>query len=221
MTKVKICGLRTEDQLDAALEAGADLVGLVLYPRSPRNIDLATAASLSRRAHERGRASVVVLLVDPSDALVDTVVATVKPDMLQLHGLETPERVGEIRGRAGVPIMKALRIAEAADVETAPRYLAPGRIADLILFDAKPSSAPGSLPGGNGLAFDWQLLAPLRGRMAFALAGGLTPENAQAAAELTGASLLDVSSGVERSPGEKDPALIRRFLQEAKAAKQA
>ncbi|MFA5950309.1 MAG: phosphoribosylanthranilate isomerase [Hyphomicrobium sp.] len=220
MTKVKICGVRTEAQLDAALNAGADLVGLVLFPKSPRNINLATAAALCRRAHERSRAQVVVLLVDPTNSLVDDVVRSVQPDMLQLHGLESPERVSEIRSRAGLPILKAIRVAEAADVANAPLYLAPDELADMILFDAKPPTDPDALPGGNGLSFDWRILDGVKGKFPFALAGGLTPENAREAASLTGAFILDVSSGVESSPGEKDPELIRRFLREAKAAKQ-
>ncbi|WP_295557514.1 phosphoribosylanthranilate isomerase [uncultured Hyphomicrobium sp.] len=224
-TRVKICGLRTEAALDAALDAGADLVGFVLYPRSPRNVSLAEAATLAQHARTRGGATTVTLLVDPDDALVDRVASEVAPDFIQLHGHETPERVAEIRSRSGLPILKAVPVATAEEVRDALRYLAPGR-ASLLLFDAKPPADPGALPGGNGLAFDWRILdavRPAAGRdpAPFALAGGLTPENVAQAIALTGASIVDVSSGVESRPGEKDPERIRRFLNAAKAAKEA
>jgi phosphoribosylanthranilate isomerase len=215
-TKVKICGIRSEAALDAALEAGADYVGLVFFAGSPRHIDVATAQALARRAHERSRAKVVALLVDPDDRLIDRIISEVKPDLIQLHGAETPERVEHVRARAGVPVMKAIAVAGKEDAAGAYAYLAPNGRSDIILFDAKPAS--GALPGGNGLLFDWHLLDAVRGRFPFALAGGLTPENVAAAIRLTGASIVDVSSGVE-SRGEKDPELIRRFLREAKAAK--
>jgi phosphoribosylanthranilate isomerase len=219
-TKVKICGIKTEAALDAALEAGADYVGLVFCEKSPRNLDVATAKALSRRAHERSGAQVVALLVDPDDALVDRVAAEVRPDLIQLHGSETPERAADIRRRAGVPVMKALAVGTEDDVARADAYLGPGGRADLILFDAKPPEDPAALPGGNGLAFDWRILKGVKDRHSFALAGGLTPENVADAIRLTGASVVDVSSGVERASGEKDPELIRRFLRAAKAAKQ-
>jgi phosphoribosylanthranilate isomerase len=220
-TRVKICGLSTEATLDAALDAGADLVGFVLFAKSPRNVTLETAATLARRAQARGGVEAVTLLVDPDDDLLDRVVATVKPDMLQLHGHETPERVAAIRQRSGLPILKALPVAEARDVAAAFTYLAPGGGADLLLFDAKPPADPSALPGGNGLAFDWHILEGAKARAPFALAGGLTPENVASAIALTGAAIVDVSSGVESGPGLKDPDLIRRFLRAAKAAKQA
>ena len=219
-TRVKICGLRTAAALEAALEAGADLVGFVLYPKSPRNVSLAEAAALVRQARAHGHARTVTLLVNPDDALVDRVVAEIGPDLIQLHGHETPERAFEIRSRSGLPILKAVPVATAGEVETAFGYLAPRGGADLLMFDAKPPPDPAALPGGNGLAFDWHILEAARGRD-FALAGGLTPENVAAAIRLTGASLVDVSSGVESRPGEKNPELIRRFLQAAKAAKQS
>ncbi len=216
--RVKICGLRTAAALEAALEAGADLVGFVLYPKSPRNVSLAEAATLVRQG--RGRAQTVTLLVDPDDALVDRVAAEIGPDLIQLHGHETPERVLEIGSRSGIPILKAVPVATAGEVEAAFPYLAPRGGANLLMFDAKPPPDPAALPGGNGLAFDWHILEAARGRD-FALAGGLTPETVAAAIRLTGASLVDVSSGVESRPGEKNPELIRRFLQAAKAAKQS
>lgn len=219
--RVKICGLRTEAALDAALEAGADLVGLVLFAKSPRNVSVEEAARLARRAHGRGKAEVVTLLVDPDDALVDRVAAEIKPDRIQLHGLETPERTEAIRRHSGLPVMKAVRVGERQDVTDAFAYLAPGGGADLLLFDANPPADPDALPGGNGLLFDWRMLEDARGRAPFALAGGLTPENVGAAIALTGAAIVDVSSGVESRPGEKDAGLIRRFIQAAKAAKQS
>jgi len=219
-TRVKICGLRDETALDAALEAGADLVGFVLFPKSPRNVSLAEAAALVAHARAKGRAETVTLLVDPDDDLVAQVAETVRPDILQLHGSEPPERAEAIRQRTGLRVMKAVPVSEPAEVEAALDYLAPGGGADLILFDAKPPVRADALPGGNGLAFDWHILAPAHGRE-FALAGGLTPENVAAAIALTGAAIVDVSSGVESRPGEKDPALIRHFLQAAKAAKQS
>jgi phosphoribosylanthranilate isomerase len=213
-TEVKICGLRSEPALDAALAGGADYVGFVFYPRSPRNIEPAVARALADRA--RGRAKIVALLVDPDDALLDDVIATVAPDIVQLHGAETPGRVGEIARRFGKPVMKAVAIATADDVTAALEYAGH---ADRILFDAKP--LPGeTLPGGNGIAFDWQALAGLEGRVDFMLAGGLTPGNVGEAIRLTGAGAVDVSSGVESRPGEKDPDLIRRFIQAAKTVKQ-
>ncbi len=216
MTLVKICGLRTIETLDAAIAHGAAYIGLVLFPKSPRHLEMPDAARLA--AHARGRALSVVLLVDPDDALIDRVAADVRPDILQLHGKETPERMAEIRARAGLPLMKALGVATREDVDRAQDYLQPG-IADLILFDAKPHPrAEDALPGGNGLTFDWRILDGVRGQIPFALAGGLTPENVATAIRLTGADIVDVSSGVERVPGEKSPELIARFLAAAKTA---
>ena len=219
--KVKICGLRTRAALDAALEAGTDYVGFVFFPKSPRNLPLAEAADLSRRAREKGKVQVVALVVEPSDRFVDEIMRDVAPDVLQLHGKESPARAGEIARRTKAKVWKAVSVASSADAEAAQLFMAPGDGADVILFDAKPPADPESLPGGNGLAFDWRILEGIKGRHAFALAGGLTPENVAAAIRLTGAALVDVSSGVETAPGVKDPELIRRFLQAAKAAKQS
>jgi phosphoribosylanthranilate isomerase len=212
---VKICGLKTEAALDAALAAGADYVGLVFHAASPRYLDLATARRLADMA--RGKAKVVALLVDPDDRRLAEVVAATDPDVIQLHGSETPERVAEIAMRFKRPVLKAVKVATAADAEAALAYSA----ADLILFDAKaPESRPGVLPGGNGVAFDWQVLEGVRGKLAYMLAGGLTPLNVGEAIRLTGAKAVDVSSGVESRPGEKDAELIRRFLHAAKTANQ-
>ena len=215
-TEVKICGLRSEAALDAALTAGADYVGFVFYDRSPRNISPTAARVLADRA--RGKAKVVVLLVDPDDALLAEVIHRVAPDIVQLHGVETPARVAEIAQRFGLPVMKAVAVAGAADVQAALAYA--GK-ADRILFDAKaPADDAAALPGGNGVAFDWLALAGLEGRIDYMLAGGLNADNVAEAIRTTGAFAVDVSSGVESRPGEKDPDLIRRFIHAAKTAKQ-
>jgi len=214
MTKVKICGLKTEAALDAALAGGADYVGLVFFPPSPRNVAPGTAKALAARA--RGRAKVVALMVDPEDALIEAVIASADPDILQLHGDETPERVREIHRRWGKPVMKAIKVETAEDAKGALPYR---DAADLILFDAR-APEESTRPGGNGEPFDWRALLGVTDRMSFMLSGGLTPDNVAEAIRVTGAAIVDVSSGVESRPGEKDPDLIRRFLQAAKAAKQ-
>ena len=215
-TEVKICGLRTQGALDAALDAGADYVGFVFYARSPRNILPDEARALAGKA--RGQAKVVALFVDPDDELLAKVIEAVAPDIVQLHGSETPARVAEIAQRFGRPVMKAVTVAGAADVQTALAY--EGK-ADRILFDARaPMDDADALPGGNGVAFDWQALSSLEGRIDYMLAGGLTPANVAEAIRSTGARAVDVSSGVESQPGQKDPELIRRFIQAAKTAKQ-
>jgi phosphoribosylanthranilate isomerase len=210
-TKVKICGLTTDAALEAALAAGADYVGLVFFPPSPRNVTMETARPLAAKA--RGRAKVVALMVDPDDALVDRVVAAVDPDLLQLHGEETPERVAEVRRRSAKPVMKAIKVETAEDAQAALAYRG---VADLILFDAcAPWDA--TRPGGNGAAFDWSALAGVKDEVAYMLSGGLTPDSVAEAIRVTGAAIVDVSSGVEVRPGEKDPDLIRRFVRAAKA----
>ena len=221
MTLVKICGIRTEAALDAAIEAGADYVGLVHFPKSPRHLGIPAAAALAEHARIAGKARVVVLLVDPEDELVDRVAIEIKPDILQLHGAETLDRVAEIRARSRLEIMKAAKVATHADVEAAIPYLEPGVRADILMFDAAPPPTPDALPGGNGLAFDWRILEAVSARIPFALAGGLTPTNVAEAIQLTGAAIVDVSSGVEARPGEKDLELIRRFLQAAKGARKS
>jgi phosphoribosylanthranilate isomerase len=211
-TKVKICGLGTEAALAAALEGGADYVGLVFFPPSPRNLSPVAAGPLAALA--RGRARIVALMVDPDDALIEAVMAAVDPDLLQLHGEESPERVAEVRRRWARPAMKAVKVETAQDAEAALRYQG---VADLVLFDAR--APKGSLlPGGNGAPFYWRALAGVKDRIAYMLSGGLTPDNVAEAIRVTGATTVDVSSGVEMRPGEKDPELIRRFLRAAKAA---
>ena len=206
--KVKICGVRTPAIVETASEAGADFIGLVLFAKSPRHVELEEARVLAAVA--RGKIGTVAVLVDPDDALVDGVVERVRPDFLQLHGSETPERVTAIRTRAGLPVMKAIAVAEACDVADAGKYAAS---ADFILFDAK-ASPDALLPGGNGVPFNWDALKGIK--PPFALSGGLTPDTVGEAIRLTGASLVDVSSGVERAPGEKDAELVRRFIRAAK-----
>ena len=212
MTLVKICGISTPETLDAALDAGADLVGLVRFPKSPRHLDFETGSLLSRRA--KGRALRVALFVDPDDAELEAAVAALDPDLIQLHGRETPERVREIRARFGRPVMKAVGVAEAADLPQIERYRAD---VERVVLDAKPPPAA-AVPGGNGLAFDWTLIAGLDPRLPFMLSGGLTPANVASAIALTGARAVDVSSGVESRPGQKDPAKIEAFVRAARAA---
>lgn len=218
-TAVKICGLKSTDAIDAAVDAGADFVGFVIYSRSPRHVSVEEAARLVAFTRSKGQATTVVLLVDPDDALIDRVVTEVRPDRIQLHGHETAERVREVRERSGLKLLKAVPVATAADVAAASGFLAADG-AVTLLFDAKPPENAAALPGGNGLAFDWHILEA-GGRFPFALAGGLTPENVAEAIRLTGAAIVDVSSGVESRPGEKDPELIRRFLHAAKTANEA
>jgi phosphoribosylanthranilate isomerase len=213
-TKVKICGLKTEAAMEAALAGGADYVGLVFFPPSPRNVSFATARALAAKA--RGRAKIVALMVDPDDSLIETVVASANPDMLQLHGDETPERVGEIHRLWGKPVMKAILVEAAEDARHALAYRG---TADLILFDARaPRSS--TRPGGNGAPFDWCALLGVKDQVPYMLSGGLTPDNVADAIRSTGAAIVDVSSGVEVRSGEKDSALIDRFLRAAKGAKQ-
>lgn len=206
MTEIKICGLSTPDTLDAALGAGADWVGFVRFPRSPRHVELDTARALSRQA--KGRAGRVVLLVDPDDATLHHAVEAMEPDLIQLHGRESPERVAEIRALTGLPVMKALGIASAADLASIAAYAG---IADRLLLDAK--APPGaSLPGGNGVSFDWDLLAGADLPAGTMLSGGLEPANVAEALARTGLTAVDVSSGVENAPGSKDPARIAAFV---------
>jgi len=212
--EVKICGLSTPESVDAAIAAGADLIGLVFYPPSPRNVSLATAVALAQRA--RGKVKIVALTVDAGDDLLAAIMAAAAPDLIQAHGSESPERVAAIAALTRRPVIKAIRVKDEADVGRASAFSA---AAALILYDAKaPETLGRGLPGGNGLAFDWSLLggAPAS---AFILAGGLTPANVADAIRITGAPIVDVSSGVESAPGVKDPALIRKFVEAAKSAR--
>ncbi len=208
--EVKICGVRTPDSLDAVVAAGADFAGLVYFAKSPRHLTLGQARGLAEAA--RGRVRTVAVVVDPDDALIEAITADVRVDALQLHGRESPERVAAIKARTGLSLFKAVAVSEPADLAAAAHYAG---VADRILFDAKaPKNA--DLPGGNGIPFDWQLLKAAL--PPFALSGGLTPGNVAEAIRLTGASLVDVSSGVETAPGEKDAALIAQFVRAARSA---
>ena len=215
--EAKICGIKTEAALNAALDGGARYIGLVLVAKSPRHVDVATAAKLA--LHARGRAHVVALLVDPDDALVRYVVREVAPDLLQLHGGESIERMKAIRRLAGKPVIKAVGVSQIGDVTAAMAYFEPGHAADIILFDAKPPK-DATRTGGHGKVFDWSILQGVPKGVSWMLSGGLTPDNVVEAIRRTAAPLVDVSSGVESAPGVKDAELIRRFLQAVKTAKQ-
>lgn len=207
MTHVKICGLTTAETLDAALDAGAAFVGAVFFARSPRNIAPDAAAALFAPA--RGRAKVVAVTVNADDALLAEIAATLKPDLIQLHGEETPERAEQVRALTGAGIIKALPIRTHEDFAPTVQW---EPFADHLMFDAKPVEGS-ALPGGVGARFDWSLLAGRAFRAPWFLAGGLTPANAAEATRISGAPLLDVSSGVESAPGVKEPALIRAFIE--------
>lgn len=206
MAQVKICGLTRPEHVAAAVEAGAAFVGFVFFPKSPRNLTPEAAAALAQDVPP-GVAR-VGLFVNPDDALLDAVLAVVPLDILQLHGSESPDRVAEIKARTGLPVMKAVGVAGPADLEALWDY---GLVADMLLVDAKAPKAA-ALPGGNGLAFDWRLLVGRKFLTPWMLAGGLTPDNVAEALRLTGARIVDVSSGVETAPGEKDADLIRAFV---------
>jgi phosphoribosylanthranilate isomerase len=208
--EVKVCGLTDARALAAAVEGGARWLGFIFYPPSPRALSPVQAADLAAQAP--AACSRVGVLVDPDDALLDEVLGQVPLDCLQLHGAETPARVAAIRARTGRLVIKALKIAVAADLAPIPGYAA---VADMLLFDAKPPPDPGLLPGGNGLSFDWRLLQGLEVGRPWLLSGGLSPDNLAAAVRLCAARAVDVSSGVERRPGDKDPAKIARFLEVA------
>ena len=208
---VKICGLATVDDVCACADAGANYMGLVFFEKSPRNITITEARELALAA--RLGLAKVALVVNPSDAELDAITATVPLDMLQLHGRETPERVAEVKARYGLPVMKAVGIADGDDLPKLESYFG---VADQILVDAKPPKG-GVLPGGNGLSFDWRLIAGRRWPCPWMLAGGLTPENVAEAVKMTGAKQVDVSSGVEDAPGQKNAELIQKFVQSSRA----
>ena len=208
---VKICGLANVDDVRACADAGANYLGLVFFEKSPRNITIPAARELALAA-PLGLAK-VALVVNPSDAELDAITGTVPLDMLQLHGRETPERVAEVKARYGLPVMKAVGIADGDDLPKLESYFG---VADQILVDAKPPKG-GELPGGNGLSFDWRLIAGRRCPCPWMLAGGLTPENVAEAVKMTGAKQVDVSSGVEDAPGQKNAKLIQKFVQGSRA----
>jgi phosphoribosylanthranilate isomerase len=209
---IKICGLKTEQALDAALDGGASHVGFIFFEKSPRYIAPAEAGRLRKAA--LGRAKAVAVTVDADDATVDAIVGAMSPDMLQLHGHETPERVTELKARYGLPVMKAFSIREAADLAALEPYLG---IADRLLFDAKPPKGA-ELPGGNGVPFDWRVLAALDQGIDYMLSGGLNAGNIGEALRLVSPAGIDISSGVESAPGVKDVALIEAFFRAVRAA---
>jgi phosphoribosylanthranilate isomerase len=211
---LKICGLSTPETLDVALQAGADMVGFVFFPASPRHIGLETARELGRQA--KGRAEKVALTVDADDATLANIVETLRPDMLQLHGRETTARLRDIRQSFGLPVMKAIAVETAADLVPLSGYAA---VADRILFDARaPKDA--TRPGGLGAVFDWHVLENLDRKLPFMVSGGLNAGNVAEAVRVTRAGGVDVSSGVERAPGIKDPDMIRNFIRAARATEE-
>ena len=210
-TTVKICGLTSPEGIAAAVSAGARYLGFVFFAKSPRHVTPEQAAALAAEV-PLGIAK-VGLFVNPDDALLQTVLAQVPLDMIQLHGSENPARVTEVRALTGLPVMKAVGVAEPRDLDALWDY---GLVADMLLIDAKPPK-DAELPGGNGLAFDWRLLAGRQILKPWLLAGGLTPENVTQALRLTRAPGVDVSSGVESAPGVKDPDRIRDFIARATA----
>lgn len=205
--RVKICGLTAPDHVRAAAEAGAGYVGFVFFPKSPRHLEPDAAATLAQKV-PAGVAK-VALTVNATDPELDHILSSVPLDMLQLHGKESPERVQQVRERSGLPVMKAIGVAEAEDLAAIDIY---SDVADQLLIDAKPPRNA-DLPGGNGLSFDWRLLAGRKyWRKPWMLAGGLTPDNVAEAIRMTGARQVDVSSGVENAPGVKDSELIQAFI---------
>ena len=210
---IKICGLKTEEALAAALDNGASHVGFIFFAKSPRNIVPADAGRLRQAA--RGKAKAVAVSVDAGDAFLDEIVTAMAPDMLQLHGAESPERVAEVKTRYGLPVMKAFSLREAGDLAAVTPYRG---VADRFLFDAKPPKGS-ELPGGNGVAFDWRILTSLDADLDYMLSGGLNADNVGAALAIANPPGLDISSGVESAPGVKDARLIAEFFQAVRAAR--
>lgn len=208
-TKIKVCGLSDPAHVRTAVEAGADYVGFVFYEPSPRNVSTQVAQGLATLA--RGRAKIVALVVDAEDELIDRINAEVKPDFFQAHGSETVERIAAIHARTGVPVIKAIKVKDASDIEASAAY---ADAACMVLFDARaPETLANALPGGNGIAFDWDLLQGGGLRGGFMLSGGLEAGNVAEAITVTGAPAVDVSSGVESAPGIKDAAAIVKFIE--------
>lgn len=209
---IKICGLKSEEAVAAALEGGASHVGFIFFDRSPRHVTVETARRLRRAAV--GRALAVAVTVDADDETLSRIVGEMQPDMLQLHGQESPERAAALRARFALPVMKALAVREKKDLEAVAAYRG---VCDRLLLDAKPP--PGAiLPGGNGIPFDWRLLAFLDDDVDYMLSGGLNAANIAAALRACRPRGIDVSSGVERAPGDKDPQMIRAFFHAVRGA---
>ncbi len=210
MVKVKICGLKTQEAVEAAIKNGADFIGLVHFPKSPRHVTLIEAGKLADLA--RRRVKTVLLLVNPGHALIDEATRTVSPDYIQLHGNESVKDVRAIKTRANLPVIKAIPVETAKDVADSAAY---GEVADMLLFDAKPSK-DALLPGGNGIPFDWSALKGFNSDKDYMLSGGLDPQTVAQAIRETGAAIVDVSSGVESAPGIKDLEKIKTFIEQAK-----
>jgi phosphoribosylanthranilate isomerase len=211
---VKICGLSTLETLDAALAAGADMVGFVFFPASPRHVSLEIARQLGRRV--KGRAKKVALSVDADDALLANCIDALQPDILQLHGRETVARLRDIRQKFELPVMKAIAVETGADLAALPGY---AEVADRVLFDARPPKGA-TRPGGLGAAFDWHVLEKLDLKLPFMVSGGLNAANVAEAVRISRAGGVDISSGVERAPGVKDPEMIRAFVRAARATEE-
>jgi phosphoribosylanthranilate isomerase len=213
-TQAKICGLRTPEAVSAALQGGAAYLGFVFFDKSPRHLAPEAAARLVAPVRQASAAGIVALTVDPSDAEIDNILAVLKPDLIQLHGRETPQRTAAIRAAAGLPVIKAVGVRDSTDIAAARAF---DGAADHLMFDAKPPK-DADRPGGHGTSFDWTLLEGLRLERPWFLAGGLDPWNVAEAVRLSRAPLVDVSSGVERGPGVKDPDLIAAFLSAVRRA---
>lgn len=207
---VKICGINSSQAAQSAVQAGADYAGLVFHPDSKRHVDYAQAAALA--AEMRGRLRLVALMVDPKDGEIEAAIQAVRPDFVQLHGGESADRVGAVRAKFKVHVIKALSLSDAADLARIDEYM---QVSDMLLFDARPP-AGAILPGGNGVSFDWKLLGGRTITRPWFLAGGLCPDNLADAVLQSGAKCVDVSSGVESAPGVKDPALIAAFVTAAR-----
>ena len=207
---VKICGLRTPEAVEATASSGASHIGFNFFPPSPRSVTPKVAGDLA--AHVPEGVKIVALVVDADDALFDAIWTNLQPDIFQLHGKESPDRVREIRDRFGAKVMKVIRVADNADARSAEAY---DGIVDFILFDAKPPKDQDTLPGGNGLVFDWMALTAYRGNTPWMLAGGLDASNVADAIRVTGAKAVDTASGAEDAPGVKNPAKIQAFVSAA------
>ncbi len=210
---IKICGLSRSETVRTALENRADMIGFIFFANSPRNVEVEQAAALRQLAS--GKSEAVAVTVDADDVFLDAIVNGIKPDWLQLHGHETPERVAEVKARYGLPVMKAISIRDAADLDAIASFVG---IADRFLLDAKAPEGS-QLPGGNGVSFDWRLLAALDPGFNYMLSGGLNAGNVREALAITNAPGLDVSSGVESAPGVKDIRLINEFFAAVKYAR--
>lgn len=218
-TLVKICGISDQASLEVVCESGADFLGFVFFLNSPRNVSLETAKKLRALVPVHSKCKVVALVVDQSDTDIEKILQEINPDFFQIHGDHSLIRVASLRSKLGKPLIKAISVSCEEEVRRGLDYLSPGHLADIVLYDAKPTISS-ILPGGNGLQFDWRILSPVSGKFPFALAGGLNPDNVAEAIRSTGATMVDVSSGVEKALGKKDHELIRHFIRNAKTVEQ-